>query len=105
MTKPKTLQEMLDEALEENKQIRIELRAAQSTLDLHNRYVGRMIKYWKDQTGCEMFAPTILEASEHLMRYCAKTEALEQEVDELTEKIDEISAANYWLTQRLGNYE
>lgn len=96
---------LLDKLQTENVQLKSALAAATSELDLHARYTKLVIKHWQDLTGCELYTPTIVEAIKHALDEAAKAEALQEEVDELNEKIDEVNVANEWLSQRLGNYE
>ena len=110
MTKPTTAlynqqQEKIKDLAFERDKLKADLAAANSRLALHDKYCNRMIKYWRDLTGVEMCAVTILEAAEYIMKQGAKAETLQEEIDEMTEMIDEVNVANEWLTQRLGQYE
>jgi prefoldin subunit 5 len=96
---------IFDDLKKENAQLKAALAAATSELDLHDRYVKLVIKYWQGLTGCEMITPTIVETIEQVMDHASQVETLQEEIEELTEKLDEVNISHEWLLQRLGNYE
>jgi phage host-nuclease inhibitor protein Gam len=99
------MQQSIDDLKRENKQLKSSLVDMKSMNSHYDRRVRRMIDYWRDLTGYEMTTPTIDEAAEYIIKYASRAEALQEEIDELTEKIDEINVSNEFLMQRLGQYE
>lgn len=97
--------DIFDDLKKENEQLKAALAAATSELDLHERYTNLVIKYWQGLTGCEMTTPTIVEAIEQVMNYASRVETLQEEIETLTEQLDEVHISHEWLLQRLGNYE